>query len=159
MRMALVLVMLVGGVGGLLLAEPRAGSGAAPVAGPASDPKPVIATLERHAGGHFVGIAEINGHPVRVLVDTGATMVALTEEDARGAGLSVDPSRWKPVARTASGEARGEALTLASLSVGGIKRMDVSAAVVENLPMSLLGQSFLRRLEAVEIRGDTMTLR
>ena len=159
MRIALLLVVLAGGAGGLMLAGPRPPAPIPPVAAPSAKPTPAVATVERHAGGHFIGIAEVNGHPVRFIVDTGASTVALTPEDARAAGLAVDPSRWSHVGRSATGDARGERLTLASLSIGGVRRMDVSAAVVEGLPVSLLGQSFLRRLDAVEIHGDLMTLR
>ena len=163
MRAALFLMILAGGAGGLMLAERHAASppGAAttPMPPPTALPKPAIATLERDPGGHFIGFAEVNGHTIRVVVDTGAFTVALTPEDARLAGLAIDPSRWGVVGRSATGEARGEPLTLASLSIGGVKRMDVSAAVVDGLTVSLLGQSFLRRLDAVEIRGDRMTLR
>ena len=159
MRMALFLVVLVGGAGGLLLAEAPSSTPTSPAAAPTVEPTPAIATLERDPGGHFIGFAEVNGHTIRVVVDTGAFTVALTPEDARLAGLAIDPSRWSTVGRSATGEARGERLTLASLSIGGVKRMDVSAAVIDGLPVSLLGQSFLRRLDTVEIHGDRMTLR
>lgn len=162
MRAVLFLMVLAGGAGGLMLAgrgdEPPP-LAATPSPRPAAPSAPARAMVERDPGGHFIATAEVNGHPIRVVVDTGASAVVLTPEDARAAGLLVDPARWSRVGRSATGEARGERLILASLSVGGVRRMDVPAAVVEGLPVSLLGQSFLRRLEAAEIRGDTMTLR
>lgn len=169
MRIALALVVLTGGAAGLMLAPPRSPSPlaamskqpaaipAAPV--PARTPAAPVASIARDPDGHFRADAAINGRPVRVLVDTGASTVALTPEDARAAGLSVDPGRWHRIGLAASGPARGERLTLASVTLGGIQRMDVEAVVVDGLPVSLLGQSFLRRLEAVEIRGDQMTLK
>lgn len=157
--MALVLTVLAGGAAGLMLAPAKAPAPAEPPA-----PRPIrapatIATLARDPSGHFLAQATVNGHAVRMLVDTGASIVALTPDDARAAGLSVDPARWTEVGRTASGRARGERLMLASVGIGGVRRMDVDAVVVEGLPVSLLGQSFLRKLAAVEIKGDQMTLR
>lgn len=163
MRLALAVTVVAGGAAGLMLAPSRP---VAPVPVPAA-PKPVVvarapapvARLTRDASGHFLAEATVNGRVVRMLVDTGATTVALTPADARAAGLSVDPARWQRIGRTASGEARGERLNLASVALGGVRRMDVEAVVVDGLPVSLLGQSFLRRLDAVEIRGDEMTVR
>lgn len=159
MRIALFLVVVAGSAGGLMLAGPRTVAPTQPAAAPSAAPTPSMATVERDPGGHFIATAEVNGRPIRVVVDTGASAVVLTPHDARAAGLAVDPSSWTRIGRSATGDARGERLTLASLSIGGVRRMDVSAAVVEGLPVSLLGQSFLRRLEAMEIRGDRMTLR
>ncbi len=162
----LLLVVMAGGAIGLMLAKPVPPVVRVPVpavAPVAAKAAPVMrdaaVVLRRDASGHFFGQAKVNGRPVRMLVDTGASVVALTPDDARGAGLPIDPARWRRIGRTASGDAVGEALTIASLSLGGVQRMDVEAVVVEGLPVSLLGQSFLSRLEAVEMRGDRMTLR
>lgn len=166
MRIALLLTVLVGGTAGLMLVPsppPTAAPATAPTAPATAPTAPATvngeAMLDRDRSGHFLATAEINGHPVRMLVDTGATAVALTPADARAAGLSVDPGRWRRIGRTASGAAMGEPLALASVRLGAVQRMDVEAMVVDGLPVSLLGQSFLRRLDIVEIRGDRMTLR
>lgn len=159
MRIALLPAVLMGGTAGLMLV-PSPPPMPMPAAAP-TGPAPVRgeATLDRDRSGHFLALAEINGHPVHMLVDTGATAVALTLDDARAAGLSVDRARWRRIGRTASGAAIGEPLALASVRLGAVQRMDVEAVVVDGLPVSLLGQSFLRKLDAVEIRGDRMTIR
>lgn len=129
-----------------------------------SIPKTVIhsadgLTIPRGPSGHFVTTASINGHMVDAIVDTGASTVALSVEDARAIGLSVDPSSFTVIGQGASGPVRGQSVTLSEVEVGGRRLNDVDGAVLEGLNGTLLGQSFLRRLDSVEIRGDTMELR
>ena len=115
--------------------------------------------LHRSPNGHFTASASVNGQPVDMLVDTGASAVALTIDDARRLGLAVDPATFRVVGTGASGPVRGTAGTLADVAVGDRHVAQMQAVVVEGLDRSLLGQSYLRRLEQVEISGDTMTLR
>lgn len=115
--------------------------------------------LQRGANGHFTTSATVNGQPIEMLVDTGATSVALSVDDARRLGLSVDPARFAVVGSGASGPVRGVGVTLADVAVDGKHVGPVDAVVLDGLDRSLLGQSYLRRLTQVEISGDTMTLR
>lgn len=115
--------------------------------------------LRRGADGHFTAGAIVDGQPVEMLVDTGATSVALTVDDARRLGLPVDPASFQVVGTGASGPVRGMAVTLADVAVGTTHAGPVEAVVLDGLDRSLLGQSYLRRLAQVEISGDTMTLR
>lgn len=161
MRIALLLVIAIGVAIGVSL---PAGSGrpAAPVtatgvAQPGTAPAETV--LERHGGGHFIAFVDVNGATVRFVVDTGATSVALTQEDARRAGIDFDPGRFQVVGRGASGDVRGEPVTIRMMALDGKQAQDVSGVVLENSELSLLGQSYLRRLAGVQISGDTMTLR
>ena len=115
--------------------------------------------IPRAANGHFYADADVDGQSVRMVVDTGATGVALTVDDARRLGFAVDPGAFQVIGSGASGAVRGTRLTLGDVAVGGRHARDVDAAVIEGLEMSLLGQSYLRQLEQVDISGDSMRLR
>lgn len=115
--------------------------------------------LKRAGNGHFHAPVMINGQPVTMVVDTGATVVALSIDDARTSGLAVDPSTFAVVGTGASGPVRGIAVTLDSITLGGRRVGPVAAVVLDGLDRSLLGQSFLGKLDEVRIAGDTMVLR
>lgn len=120
-------------------------------------------TVELKAGaqGHYFAAVEINGRLVDVMVDTGATMVALTHEDARRAGLRLRAADYTQSVQTANGEARYAPVMLDKVSIGNITVRDVAAAVAEpgRLHMTLLGMSFLGRLQRVDMRPGQMTLK
>jgi aspartyl protease family protein len=118
------------------------------------------AAIERGADGHWNAEARVNGRKVDVLVDTGATVVALTPADARAAGIDVKALRFSESIRTASGSTRAARVTLERVQVGNVRVRDVEAVVIERgLPVSLLGMSFLSRLEQFDVRGTTLRLR
>ena len=108
--------------------------------------------------GHVVLDAAVNGAPVRFLVDTGATLVALSLQDAAAAGLGAGDLRYRGSAATANGMARVAPVMLRELRIGQFAADDVPAIVMDNLPISLLGQSFLKRLDSYEMRGGVLTL-
>jgi len=118
-----------------------------------------LTTLAQGEGGHYFTMAEVNGTPVRFVVDTGASTVALTIADAQRAGIVVDPTAFAVIGSGASGDVRGQTVTLDSVSLDGKRVESVRAAVLEGLTVSLLGQSYLSRLGKVEIAGGVMTLR
>nr|WP_315050786.1 TIGR02281 family clan AA aspartic protease [uncultured Brevundimonas sp.] len=118
------------------------------------------AQVVRGADGHYWAEAEIDGRAVRVLVDTGATVVALTRQDAQRLGLKVTPDDFNRAVQTASGEAKAASVTLASVSVAGATVRKVEALVVEEgLAHSLLGMSYLGRLSRFEASPAGLTLR
>ncbi len=123
---------------------------------------PVVAgggmTIDRDAGGQFHLTADVNGHPVSFLVDTGSDGVALTEADAAAVGIIIDPSAYAPVARTASGAGYGAHVMLDRVEIAGQDLSGVDAVVLRGLGVSLLGQSVLRRVGSVSVTGDHMTL-
>jgi aspartyl protease family protein len=114
--------------------------------------------IRRDEAGQFHLSAQVDGEDTRFLVDTGADMVALTVEDAQRLGYPVDPSQFEPLTQTASGVGYGTTITLDRLEVGGSTFRNVDAVVMDGLGENLLGQTVLRRLGKLEMRGDTMVL-
>src|SRR5690606_5816345 len=138
------------------------------VALPASDPSPAnhaalpngSEELRASPDGHYYARAEVNGRPLDVMVDTGASMVALTYEDAERAGLRLRPSDFTARVSTANGIAAVAPVTLDRVSIGRITVRNVRAAVCERgrLEKTLLGMSFLSRLARVDISAGRLTL-
>jgi aspartyl protease family protein len=115
--------------------------------------------LTRSDDGHFYADVAIDGASTNMLVDTGASVVALTAEDADALGVAWDPGQVAPVARGANGAVYGARVTIAQMQVGTIEARGVEAIVVpEGLGISLLGQSFLSRIPNVAIERDEMVL-
>jgi aspartyl protease family protein len=114
--------------------------------------------LQADGRGHFVANAFVNGQPVPALVDTGASTVALNMSDARRAGVDFAGAR-RVVVQTAAGARPALLVRLASVSVGDVLVRDVEATVSEanELPIALLGMSFLNQLE-MQRSGVSLTL-
>jgi aspartyl protease family protein len=108
--------------------------------------------------GHVVLDAAVNGAPVRLLVDTGASLVTLTPEDAHSAGIAPGELVFNHRVSTANGSARMAPVTLREVRIGQLSIYDVPAAVLENLNISLLGMSFLSRLQSYEMREGKLTI-
>ena len=117
-------------------------------------------TLKAGSGGHFETSADVNGRSIDVLVDTGATAVALTYEDAERAGLFLSPSDFTARASTANGIAKIAPVTIESITIGSITVRNVNGNVAERgkLQRSLLGMSFLGRISRVDMRAKTLVL-
>jgi aspartyl protease family protein len=115
-------------------------------------------TLTADSAGHFLTIGTVNGAPMRFLVDTGATLIALGKSDAIRA--NIDFQKGEPgMTMTANGAVRVWRVKLNSVRVGDIMLNEVDATVHENdLPITLLGMSFLNRME-MKRDGQTMTLK
>ena len=123
-----------------------------------SSPQGIV--LERGANGHFFADVEINGQTVHFLVDTGASAIALTANDARTLGFSWSDQELAPVGRGVSGPVSGKMVTLHHLKLGQKEAWDMEAAIIPyGLEVSLLGQSFLSQVGSVSIDGDRMILR
>jgi clan AA aspartic protease (TIGR02281 family) len=108
--------------------------------------------------GHVLLDAAVNGSPVHFLVDTGATLVALTPGDAASAGFSRSDFVFNVRTSTANGIGRAASVKLREIRLGQFSAYDVPAVVMENLGTSLLGQSFLTRLDSYEMRDGVLTL-
>lgn len=115
--------------------------------------------LQRNENGHFYADVDINGAQVHMLVDTGATGIALSREDARKAGIATSIGMNDVVGEGADGSIHGEYVTIDRMSLGGKSVDGMRAIVLNNGEQSLLGQSFLAQFASVEMHGDTMTLR
>ena len=126
---------------------------------PASDPSPGTIELKRETNGHFYADVDINGSPIRVLVDTGASGIALSRDDARRAGLAISAGMFEVIGKGANGDVHGEYVQLDRVSLGSTTAEGVPAVVLDSGEQSLLGQSFLSKFDTVEIRGDKMYLR
>jgi len=110
--------------------------------------------------GHFLVTAEVADVEIRFLVDTGASQVILTAEDAERLGYDVDSLEFSARFQTANGEIRGAPLLLPELRIGDLEIADVRASVIR-APMStsLLGMSFLSRLDGYEVGEEGLILR
>jgi aspartyl protease family protein len=115
--------------------------------------------LHRQWDGHFYADTQINGTTIHMLVDTGATGIALTRDDARKAGIGISIGMPNVVGEGAGGAVKGEYVTLDRVNLGGESAESMPAIVLDGGGQSLLGQSFLSRFASVEIKGDTMVLR
>ena len=108
--------------------------------------------------GHFALTAAVNGAPIRLVVDTGASLVALTLEDARAAGIGRSELVFNQVTHTANGPVRFAPVMLREIRIEQLSIDSVPAAVIENLDQSLLGMSFLKRLKSFEMREGALTI-
>ena len=120
-------------------------------------PAPGSGAVAKGADGHFWADAQVNGQPVHFLVDTGATAVALTPEDAERLGFKAADLKYGYSVTTAGGASHAAAVTLTSVSVNGARLENVQALVVsDGLDVSLLGMSYLGRLTRFEATRDTL---
>jgi aspartyl protease family protein len=126
--------------------------------GPTSAGSGETITLRADRAGHFLANGSVNGKPVRFLVDTGATTVALSRPDAER--LGIDYRRGQPtISETANGLGRGWRVTLDSVSIGGTTVHDVVADVTDSsMSVALLGMTFLNHFD-MQRQGATLVLR
>lgn len=118
------------------------------------------AVLAMGQNGHYEVDATVNGVSIPMMIDTGATMIALSYEDADRLGLNPSAMNFAYTVMTANGPARTAYVTLPEIEVAGIRRTNVQAGVAEEgkLGGSLLGMNFLATLKSFAISGDKMTL-
>lgn len=125
----------------------------APAIGPQSAPIP------RSADGHYWAEGDVNGRTVRFLVDTGATAVALTPQDAEKLGFRAKDLRYAASVITAGGRTRAAQIKLVNMSIAGARMDNVDALVIEQgLDASLLGMSYLGRLTRFEVNRGALVL-
>jgi aspartyl protease family protein len=168
-------VLLLIGCGGAAYTFPRYlsgmdfGSGASSVPatprppGPRSDGIPVAeppATQAYRAerGDQFFLTGSVNGNQIRFLVDTGATLVALTPEDAQRLGFDLTRLNWNVPMQTANGVTRNAEVTLGDIRLSRIVEYNVPALVMRQSGISLLGMSFLSRLRSWQISDGVLTI-
>ncbi len=115
--------------------------------------------VPRAADGHYYLGAQIDGVPVRFLVDTGATDIVLSRRDAERVGIDADGLMFSGRAGTANGMVRTAPVWLARFEVGPMLDRDVRAQVnAGEMDVSLLGMDYLRRYDSIEIAGDRLIL-
>jgi len=117
--------------------------------------------VARAGSGDFDVSAQVNGAPVAMVLDTGASSVVLTRDDAKAAGLPLEVLAYTVNIETANGRARAAPVRVDRIAVGGLVERSVEALVAQpgQLKTSLLGMSFLNRLRSWEVRGDRLLLR
>ena len=117
--------------------------------------------IDRSTAGDFNVRVQVNGASLPMLIDTGASSVVLTVEAARATGLPVDLLKYDITIETAKGRSFAAAVVLDQIRIGNIVERRVPALIVRqgDLRMSLLGMSFLQRLDSFELRGQQMVLR
>lgn len=110
--------------------------------------------------GHFIASARMNGRRMDVLVDTGATLVAINETTARRIGIRLKPADFKYRVRTANGITKAAAAIIDEIQIGRVIVRDVRASVSRDSSLStvLLGMSFLNKLKKFEIDSGTLVL-
>ena len=116
--------------------------------------------LERSNNGHFQTRAIVNGQSLLLTVDTGASSVVLSYEDAKSANVDVDKLSFTLPVDTANGSTQAAFIMLNSIKIGDIERQNVRAMVSKpgDLTGSLLGMTFLDRLSGYSVRGDRLIL-
>ena len=117
--------------------------------------------IRRQLDGQFVARTRVNGVPVNMIVDTGATTVVLRPEDARRLGIDLGKLSYSVPVRTANGTSMAARIRLKTITVGSVNIRNVEALISRPgaLHQSLLGMSFLSRLRSYEFSGDFLTLR
>jgi aspartyl protease family protein len=143
------------------------GFGAAKITAPQA-PEPLVAVatsaraqvkLPRSADGHYWADAWVNGTRVRFLVDTGASVVSLTEADARRLGYRLNEHDFTHTVLTATGTTKGAVVMLSYITIDDVRVTGVEAIVLkEGLTTSLFGMNYLNRFSRVELAHATMTL-
>lgn len=123
-----------------------------------SAPAQTSVTLYANPQGHFLTEGSINGRPVKMLVDTGASAVAISGDQAKRLGIDYQKGETGIVS-TAAGPVKSYAVTLASLKIGSVTLNQVAALVIDGAspPVVLLGMSALNRMQMTH-EGMALTL-
>ena len=132
-----------------------------PAAAPSRPSEPPTLTVAADYRGHYVVHPSIDNFRVQMLVDTGASLVALTAKDARALGIQLSSADYKMTLNTANGSVKGARVNLREIRLGAILVRNVEAVVLPEgaLSMSLLGTSFLGKLRGYEVQTGRMVLR
>jgi aspartyl protease family protein len=109
--------------------------------------------------GQFFTQGRVNSGSVRFLIDTGASTVALTLEDARRAGININNLVYDRQVQTANGRTVAAEVMLRDVRIGGVRVTNVRALVMaEGLHISLLGMTYLGQLQKVEVMPNQLIL-
>jgi aspartyl protease family protein len=126
-------------------------------------PRQVVEGSETHVkrspDGHYWLRAEINGHPADFLVDTGATLTAISDETAAAAGIEAREAGVPVRMQTANGAVAAELTTIDELRFGNVAARGLDAVIAPGLgSTNVIGMNFLSRLASVRLEGETMIL-
>lgn len=118
-------------------------------------------TLRISAGpdGHYWVDGTVNGTPARFLIDSGATVTALSENAARAAGLNVDPNAMPVVLQTANGPVNAQRSSVSTLAVGPVQVSDLPVVISSAFgDVNVIGMNMLSRLRRWSVEDGEMTL-
>lgn len=146
---------------------PHAASDAAPISPAPPAPKAAYlgngrtVTLEPDRSGHFSGTFRINGQTLSGLIDTGATYVAMNASTARRLGISPSQSDYAYPVQTANGITKAARTTLDTVEIGPIRVEHIDAFVLDDAAITetLIGMSFLKKLDSYRVRNGVLDLR
>ncbi len=121
----------------------------------------MVVEIARGRGGEFQVTTQVNGGRVAMTLDTGASLVVLTQDAAKAAGLPLEMLSYSVSIDTANGRTHAAPVTLDRLAIGSIVERAVPALIAQpgQLKVNLLGMSFLNRLQSWEVRGDRLIMR
>lgn len=133
----------------------------AATAAPANAALPASIALHADANGHFHTQAVVDGRSLTMVVDTGASLCAFSQEDAERLGLRLRPGDFSRNVSTANGTVRVAPVRIGVIQIGSITVRNVEAVVIQRglLGTNLLGMSFLKRLRAFDMAGGRLILR
>ena len=119
-----------------------------------------VVDIPKSKDGHFWTEALVNRGYINFLIDTGASVIALTPADAQIAGIKLHELKYIHTVSTAGGKVPAAYITLDNVSVGHIELRNIQAVVIKDgLANSLLGMSYLGELQKVEVNPDSLILR
>lgn len=109
--------------------------------------------------GHYYAVAIVNGHSVRFLIDSGASVTSVSTETAKAVGIPLDSAGYPAIVETANGLAEAQRSSVERFELGPIKREDMHIFVMEDLgDTNLLGMNFLSTLKSWRVEGRTLIL-
>ncbi|MCB1382592.1 MAG: TIGR02281 family clan AA aspartic protease [Notoacmeibacter sp.] len=116
--------------------------------------------VKMDAQGHFRDEFKLNGRRITALIDTGATLVAINRTTARRIGIKLEKSDFKYEVNTANGITHAASATIERLQIGRVEMANVKAVVLEDkaLTGTLIGMSFLKRLDKFKVEGRELVL-
>ena len=117
-------------------------------------------SIKADARGHYIASFKANGRPIKGLIDTGATYIAMNETTARQVGLRVSASDFKHTATTANGKTSAAFAKLDRLKIGSIEVSDIDVFVLKNRSLSetLIGMSFISKLSSFKVENSKLIL-
>jgi aspartyl protease family protein len=117
--------------------------------------------LARNRNGDFHIDTRVNGSKIAMVLDTGASSVVLTHDAAKAAGLPLEMVKYTVPIDTANGPTKAASVTLDRVAVGGLVERSVPALIAQpgQLKVSLLGMTFMNRLQSWEVRGAKLMMR
>ena len=116
--------------------------------------------LQANRHGHFLAQAHINNRSIRIVIDTGATFVALSYEDAKRLGLKPKPSDFKIPVSTANGRVHFAKTTLRKIRIGRVEEFHIKALIAPKgaLDITLMGMSYLKKLKNFQVTRGKLIL-